>query len=159
LIGWEKEKNMDTAAHPTRAKVLRLLEWAFAIFGAVVCLVVVLLFASLQPDQLWPLPGIYFIEVALLGVLVAASRAMDALPGSAAWGAVPWVGAGVLMSFVILGGFSIGPFLFPAMLAFWLAGVFADLRQRRRLAGHLVLAILAALLQGALMLAILFLSQ
>ncbi|HEX7975977.1 MAG TPA: hypothetical protein VF498_16330 [Anaerolineales bacterium] len=149
---------MSAASSTTRQKVLRLLEWAFAVFGAAVCLAVVDLFALQQLDELWPLPGLYFIEIVLLGLLGVTSRLGDTNPASAAlWGAIPWGVGGALLSFVILGGFSIGPFLIPAMLAFWLAGAIADLRQGRSIAGHLGLAVMAALFQGALIFAVLFL--
>jgi len=150
---------MNATSNPNRQKVLRLLEWVLAYFGAAVCLAVVTLFANQQLDDLWPLPSLYFIEIALLGLLGVASRAGDTKPVGAAWGAVPWGVGGALLSFVILGGFSIGPFLVPAMLAFWLAGAAADLRQRRSLARHFGLAMISALLQGALMFAILLLSR
>ena len=150
---------MNITSTPTRQKVLRLFEWVCTVFGAAVCLVVVISFASQQPDNLWLLPGLYFIEIALLGLLGVASRAMDTNPASAVWGAIPWGVGGALLSFVILGGFSIGPFLFPAMLTFWLAGTAADLRQKRGFAGHFGLALIAALLQGALILTILLLSR
>ena len=73
---------MNISSTPTRQKVLRLLEWVCSVFGAAVCLGVVLLFASQQPDNLWPLPGFYFIEIALFGLLGVASRGMDTNPAS-----------------------------------------------------------------------------
>jgi hypothetical protein len=150
---------MNATSTPTRQKVLRLLEWVFAVFGAAACLAVVAVFANQQLDDLWPTPGLYFIEIVLLGLLVVASRVGDKNPAGAAWGAVPWGVGGVLLPFVILGGFSIGPFLFPSMLAFWLAGVAADLRQRRSLAEHFGLAMSAVLLQGVLVFVVLMLTR
>lgn len=141
-------------------KGLRLLEWVLTVLAMGVCLAVVFLFASQQLDELWPLPGLYFIEIILLGLLGVASRIGDtSSAGAAFWGAVPWVVAGALLPFVILGIFSIGLFIFPAMLAFGLAGAAADLRQKRATAGHLGLAVLIALLQGALMAAVLLLYR
>ena len=150
---------MNQVTTSTRQKVLRLLEWVFAVLGTAVCEVAVIFFASQQLDALWPAPGFYFIEIVLFGVLVVVNLIKDTnLPG-AIWGAIPWVAGGVLLAFVILAGFTIGPLLFPAMLAFWLAGAAADLRQRRGLARHFGLAVIAALFQGALIFAILFLSR
>ncbi len=150
---------MNSISTTTRQKVLRLLEWIFAGLGAAVCLAVIVLFASQQLDDLWPTPGLYFIEIGLLGLLGVASRWEDRNAAAAAWGAVPWGVGGMLLLFVILGFLSIGPFLLPAMLAFYLAGITADLRRRRGLSGHIGVAMSAVLLQGILIFAVLMLTR
>jgi hypothetical protein len=126
------------------------LAWLLTIFGAGVCLLVAVGFGGQQKDSLWPFPGLYLLEIILVGAAVVASLTLNQGMAVAFWNAVPWVAGGILLAFVVLGGFSIGPYLLPAMLAFLLVGVIVDLRGRRRIAMHLGLAMIATLLQGGL---------
>jgi hypothetical protein len=124
-------------------------EWLAALVGAVNCIFVPLAFAQNQ-GRLFPLPGLYFVEIALLGVLVlvfvAARTGLEAR-----WLALPWIAAGIVLAFVILGGFSIGPYLIPAFLAFVVTGVLVDIQTGRAMAKHLGILVVAAVAQGALM--------
>ncbi len=55
---------------------LRLVEWAGALTGAVVCIGVVLVFATQQASAggpLWPIPGLYFGELIILALVALAS--------------------------------------------------------------------------------------
>ena len=133
----------------------KFIEWFMALLGASDCLGVAILFASQQPDSLWPAPGVYLIEVASLGIIGLICHSLD-LPGKQPyWGVVPWAVAGALLAFVILGGFSIGPYLIPATLGFWAAGAISDYRHHRRVANHIILSLLVMVLQGAMILALL----
>lgn len=137
---------MTNSAPTTGAK--RLFEWIAAVIGAITCAAVPLLFVTNQ-QPLFPLPGLYFIEIMLLGLLVLVATA--ARPSR--WGStMPWIAAGILLAFVILGGFSIGPPLFPAMVAFVVVGVLADWQTGGKIALHLVLFLSAAVIQAMLML-------
>lgn len=129
---------------------LRLMEWLAAVTGAIICVVVPLLFAQRQGWD-FPFPGLYFIEIALCGVLVMTYVALRLrlLP---AWGIVPWTAAGIILAFVILGGFSIGPFLIPALIGFLAGGVLGDLQSGTPLAQRLGIFLVAAVVQGASML-------
>jgi hypothetical protein len=99
---------------------------------------------------LFPLPGLYFIEIALLGVLVLLYVA--ARPGlKVRWPAVPWAAAGILLAFVIIAGFSIGPALIPAVAAFVVAGLLGDWQTGESLARHAGVFLVAAVAQGAVM--------
>jgi len=131
-----------------------ILAWILAIFGATVCLLVAVGFGAQQADNLWPLPGVYLVEVIVLGLAVVASLVLTKGINLAIRAATPWLAGGILLAFVILGGFSIGPYLFPALLAFWLVGVIVDLPRPRKIALHLGLALLLALLQGGIMLVV-----
>lgn len=128
---------------------LRLVEWAAATVGAVNCVLVSVAFV--QPNQpMFPLPGLYLIEVALLGLIVIAFVA--ARPRlDTRWNAVPWVASGLLLTFVILGGFSIGFFLIPALIAFAVTGLMVDLQSAGFNARHLGFFLVAAVAQGAVM--------
>ena len=143
---------MNAFSHQLRERVFRILEGGFAVIGAVICLVVVASFTGQPQSPMWLLPGLYFIEIVVLAILGAASRIVIPLRNMAAWRVIPWIVTGVLFAFVILGALTIGIFLFPAMLAFLLSGIFADSPQIGKASGHFVLAVLFALIQGGLML-------
>jgi hypothetical protein len=143
------------AGPSTGINLKRIIEWAAAITGAVNCAAVPLLFAPTQP-QLFPLPGLYLLEIALLGLAVLVATA--ARPAS--WAKpVPWIAAGILLAFVILGGFSIGPFLIPALLLFVLAGLLADWQTGGVTGRHIGLFFIAAVVQAVLMGLLLMVAQ
>jgi hypothetical protein len=142
---------MNASSHQVREKAFRFLESGFAVIGAVICLVVVASFTAQPQSAMWLLPGLYFIEIVVLAILGAASRIVISLRNVAAWRVIPWIVTGVLFAFVILGAMTIGIFLFPAMLAFLLSGIFADSPQIGKASGHFGLAVLSALIQGGLM--------
>lgn len=132
---------------PEKINVKRLLEWIAALIGAVNCIIVPgAFFQSGQTD--FPFPFLYFVEIALLGVLVIGFVAARPRLGTR-WNALPWVAAGILLAFVILGGFSIGLFLIPAFLAFTITGFLVDLQTGGSMARHFGLLLVAAVAQGA----------
>ncbi len=141
---------MDDSIHQRRQKVFRLLDWLFATIGAFICILVVGGFSASQFPDLWPLPGLYFIELVLLAVLGGISRTASNWVSHPISASVPWIVAGILLSFVILGGLSIGPFLFPAMLAFLISGILADRQQAQKIPMHAGIAIVSALVQSGL---------
>lgn len=130
-----------------KVDIRRLFEWIAALIGAVNCLFVSIVFW--QGD--FPAPALYLIEIALLGLFVVAFVAARARL-STRWNALPWVAAGILLAFVILGGFSIGFFLIPAFLAFAIVGVLADTMDHRAMARHFGFLLVAAVAHAAVML-------
>lgn len=128
--------------------VARLFEWIAALIGVMNCILVPLAFAGSQ-EKLFPLPGLYFIELALVGVLVLAFVAWRP-KSDGRWSALPWLAAGIILAFVILGGFSIGFYLIPALIAFLIVGVLAT-RPTGAVARHFGWVLLAAVVQGAAM--------
>lgn len=129
-------------------RVAHLLEWVAALVGVVNCILVPLAFARSQ-EKLFPLPGLYFIEIALVGLSVLAFVALR--PGlGPRWLILPWVAAGIILAFVMLGGFSIGFYLIPALTAFTAVG-FISTRLTGLMATHFSLLLVAAVLQGAVM--------
>ena len=144
---------MENANGENKEKLSRIIEQVCVVIGAVVCLAVGSVFSGYQAGELWPLPGAYFLELSLLAIMSAASRLVKATEGKDLWIALPWIAAGVLLPFVILGGFSIGPFLSPALLAFLLAGTLTDRRLGKDMSGHISLAVMAALVQAAVIIA------
>ncbi len=143
---------MKTLDLPVSFWISYVSEIILASFGLAVCIWATVTFALRQVNELWPLPGLYFLEIILFAAAALASRVLDIGAVHSDYGLNTWLAGGILVAFVILGGFSIGPYLFPAMLAFWLGGAIGDIRQRRRILKHLSLALLAGILQAGLML-------
>lgn len=134
--------------------IRRMLEWIAVLIGAANCIVVSVAFW--QGD--FPFPALYLIQIALLGLLVTVFVA-ERRRLSTRWNAFPWLVAGILLAFVILGGYSIGPFLIPAFLAFTIVGLllrcanpWVNKQARRPI-------FVAAVAQGALMVLMLSISS
>jgi hypothetical protein len=132
--------------------VRRIIQWVLAAVGAGICIGVAAVFWRSQSDHLWPIPGLYLIEVAALGVAGFVSLTARAKPGSG-WRIVPWIVAGMLLAFVILGAWTIGQPLFPAMLAFLIAAILAGL-QSKSLIRYLSVFLMAGIIQAGVMLAV-----
>lgn len=131
-------------------RALRFIEWLAAIVGASIYVAVPLLFA--QPGgRDFPLPGLYFVEIALTGVLVLGYAAFRPRLAKG-WGVAPWVAGGIILAFVVLGGFSIGPYLLPALLAFLVVGLLADVQAGTLAARQLLPLLVATVVQGVIML-------
>ena len=137
--------------------IARVLEWILGVIGAMNCVAVPIL---VVPDQreLFPLPDLYFIEIASLGMLSIAAVVIQT-DDYTRWTVAPWISAGVLATFVILGGFSIGFFLIPAAIAFLLTGILMDWRFGGDIGRHAGLAAVSAVVQAALMLSAILLGQ
>ncbi len=127
--------------------IWRTLEWIAAIIGAATCVLAPLLFiGSVQRGELFP--ALYFIEIGVVGVLVLYYVAARSRLG-ARWAAVPWIASGIILVFVILAGFTIGPALIPALLAFLAVGVLAGRQSGGIEATHVVYGFAAAVAQAA----------
>ncbi len=126
------------------------LERFLAILGTAICLIVTILIwrsvSALQP--MWPLPGLYFIEMAALSLV----SALAFILGYRRRGLIAWGAAGIFSAFSILGALSVGFFYLPVAVIFGLLAILSDLRQKQPIAAHFGLAALAALAQAALML-------
>ncbi len=117
---------------------------ALGFLGAVNVFVVPIVFAFGQ-DPLFPLPGLYFIEIALVGLVAAYSIFRRT------WPLVPWLASGILLAFVVLGAWTIGFFLIPAVFAFSVAGYLSDGKPAGTLVRFAGSGILAALVQAFVM--------
>lgn len=130
-------------------RLIRAGEWLSALVGAANCILVPAIFAQ-SPSALFPFPGLYFVQIVLIGLGVLAFVA--ARPNmKPRWVALPWTAAGVILAFVVLGGFSIGPYLIPAFLAFVATGVLVDLQTGGSMGRHLGYLLVAAVAQAGLM--------
>lgn len=142
----------------------RSIEILLGFSGAITCLVVSISFAASELSlydgdigRLLPIPGFYFIELAIIGLLGFFSTAFPSLASSILWRGMPWICAGILMAFVILGAWSIGFLLIPGMLAFLFTGFLLDRRNKGNVALHFILFISAGLGQSTIVLMLLFL--
>lgn len=133
-----------TTTHPA--------ERILAILGALACLgITIPIWLSVAANQsMWPLPGLYFIEIVAVSIL----SALAVVRGLGRAGLASWVAAGILAAFSILGALSVGFFYLPAAIIFGLLALYSDVRQKRPILAHLGLGALAALAQAALMLAL-----
>lgn len=125
------------------------LERFLAIVGVVICLIISLRVWQVVGDQqpMWPLPGLYLIEMVVLSVVATVGIARDVSRG----GAVTWAVVGVLCAFVVIGAWSIGLLFLPVALIFAGAAILSDREQRRSSVKHAEIAIAAGLMQAVLM--------
>ena len=137
------EKN--TSESQPQVKNRRSLEWVFSILGALNCIVVAVVFAISQLPQssgvlldIWPFPLIYFIEITIIGILPVIVVSILRTSSKSAWSALPWICSGILVAFVILGAWTIGFFLIPAMLLFLFVGIFVDRRTKGEIPLHII---------------------
>ena len=140
-------------------RYFHILEWIGAVLSATVCLLVSIIFALSQPpipgseldfSNLWPLPGLYFLEIILVGMLGLVACAMNRPAGISSWNNIPWIGAGILLAFVALGVATIGLFLIPAFAGLLAQGILQDWRKGDRFSRHAIYFAGSALLQATL---------
>jgi hypothetical protein len=126
------------------------LERILAIVGAVACLIISIYLGrfikSHQP--LWPLPGLYLVEVA--GVSLVAM--VNIIQGNTLGRWVTWGVVGVLSAFVVMGSLSIGFCFLPIVIIFTITAISLDRRQWQRTVIHLDICVIAGLAQTVLML-------
>jgi hypothetical protein len=126
------------------------LERLTAGLAALACMITSLAaWRSISPRQeMWPLPGLYFIELPLVTLIVAAAFAAQASSRSI----LAWVGLGIVAAFSILGVFSVGMAYVPVALLLGIAAISLDLREARPLGMHVGICLVAAIAQTSLML-------
>lgn len=129
--------------------VVRPIERILALLnGVAIVFITVLIWRSVAAYQpIWPFPAGYFIELVVVGVLVALAFSIGATFRSVA----AWAAAGVFAAFVVLGAFSVGfAYLIPALLFLALAIVTVASHPRKILA-HVGIFLAAAAAQIAIM--------
>ena len=127
------------------------LERFMAILGAVVCLIVTILFwLGLSAYQsMWPLPALYFIEMVVLSII----SAFIFVRGNPRDQFITWGTAGVISAFSILGALSVGFFYLPVALIFAVISVTSAVRNKQHITAHLGVFLIAGIAQVALMFA------
>ena len=132
-------------------KTTHPLERTLAIAGTVICLfITALLWGSISLNQgMWPLPGLYFIEMAALSVVCAFLAFMDVHPGRQL---IIWAAVGIFIGFSILGALSVGFFYLPVAIIFGVLAVLFDVRNKQKIALHLGVCLIAGIVQVLLIL-------
>jgi len=136
---------------------LRSLEWVLSVLGAINCILITILFSISQiqlPDgnlsDIWPLPAIYFLEIIILGIMCVIAVAKNQDHPQSFWSGIPWICSGILFAFVILGAWTIGFYLIPAMVLFLIVGIMADRRINGDYALHTIYFVSGGIAQSIL---------
>ena len=136
----------------------RAIEWVLAAVGASICVGAALVVWRSQSYNVWPFPALYFIEIIALGI-VGFVGLITRAEGVVCLDSVPWGVAGALLAFVILGAWTIGPLLLPAMLAFLIAAIVADMGPNPRWIRHLRIFMIVGVSQASLMFVVILLRS
>jgi len=141
------------SSKPSGTKTTHPLERILAIVGATICLVVtVILWASIGALQsMWPLPGLYFLEMAVLSVVCVLLVFFN---GDLRGRLLLWGAVGIFIGFSILGAWSVGFIYLPVAIIFSVIAIRSDLRNKRHIAVHIGVCLIAGIVQVALMLAV-----
>ena len=140
--------NPETSATKTPHPVERIL----AIAGLIACLVVTaILWLGISAQQpMWPLPGLYFIEMAVLSMVCALLAFGN---GNSRGQFILWGAVGIFIAFSILGAMSVGFFYLPVAIIFGAIAILSDIRKRQPIAVHFGVCLIAGMVQVVLMLA------
>jgi hypothetical protein len=128
------------------------LEQILANLGAVFCLAItILVWRAVSAYQgMWPVPGLYFIEI----VAICACAAGWLLSERAASRAVLWISAGIVLAFSLLAALSVGLYYFPVAVLLVIAALVADMRAGKSMLVHVGLFFAAGIIQAAVILAV-----
>jgi hypothetical protein len=126
------------------------LEKFLAVLAAIICLAFTgIIWWSISAHQaMWPLPGLYFLELVALSML----SIVVFVYGRGRIRVIPWIAAGVFLTFAILGALSVGPFYLPVALIYAGISITSDIRNKQPILAHMGISLAAALVQAALML-------
>jgi len=127
------------------------LERILAILAAVVCLTITLVFwFTISPYQgMWPLPGLYFVEMVSLSFI----STFIFVRGDPRGSLMTWVAAGVISAFSFLGALSVGCFYLPVALMFSVISLTWDVRNKQNRPARLGIFLIAGIAQLTLMVA------
>jgi hypothetical protein len=148
---------------PIFSRKSSFLAWILAILAGVNCILVVSLFTSYETSYfaesilvLWPFPLVYFLEITAVGVLGVVAVYNLQVKNKSVWSAVPWICSGILLAFVILGSWTIGFFLLPAMVIYLVIGIISDKQIQGDIPRHLIYFVAAGIAQALIVFLTLF---
>ncbi len=98
-------------------------------------------------------------EVAALGVLSCLCIILDKASASTFFGKSSWAMAGMLSALAFLGGFSIGLMLLPAPVCMVAASALADLRRSRPAEPGIITALVAGVVQAAIVIVVMIVQR
>lgn len=98
---------------------------------------------------MWPLPGLYFIEMVALSVVSAVAF----VGGDPRGKLITWGAVGIFSAFSIVGAWSVGFFYLPVAFIFGVIAITSDVRNKQQIAAHVGICIIAGIAQAVLMFA------
>ncbi len=104
--------------------------------------------AASFPPSIWPMPGLILLEWGLLGVSGLASTALAVWKPASKWLLALWAITGGFVPMVIIGAFSIGPYVFIGYVFFLAACLLLTFRHKPgwlKCAGWFMLGLIANL--------------
>jgi hypothetical protein len=146
-----EDQPVPSTSSGRNSKLIRIILSMIALIN---CALVVFQFASFETSGftervsvLWPFPLIYFVEILVIGLAVLLISFIINEDSNLFWVAIPWICAGLLLAFVILGAWTIGFFLVPAMILFIIIGVLGDRESSGEIPLHIIYFVAAAIAQ------------
>ncbi len=141
---------MTTSTRKTPTQWIERLLAAAAVLICLVADVVTWQQISLQ-QPIWPLPGLYLVEIFLVSVIGAfdvylAGRADQRSP------VLAWIASGMVLGLALVSVWSIGLFYFPVWAALLAAGAISARRRHAPVLGLIALSLVAGLFQAGLIL-------
>jgi len=108
---------------PSQGTSTRIIEQFFAFVGAIICLIVSVRVLQVVGEQqaMWPLPGLYLLEMLVASGLAVFAVLGDEAKQSRLRPVLIWVAVGMLLAFTIMGAWSIGFLFAPVASLFALA--------------------------------------
>ncbi len=128
---------------------VRSLERILAVFAALACLfITIAIWRDVSARQvMWPLPGLYFVELPAVGFLAGFAF----FAGTAYTSRITWAAAGIYVAFGLLGAFSVGLCYAPIAIMFIMLAVLVMVRREEPFLQSLAYFLGAAVVQAALM--------
>ncbi len=124
------------------------IEQALAVLAAAATVFLTIgIWRSVSAQQsMWPLPGLYFVELPAVAIITAIAF----LNASRCSPLVAWAAAGIYLGFAILGAMTVGLFYAPISVTFILLAAIITVRQRQSLLRGVGAFLIAAVVQAAL---------
>lgn len=123
---------------------MRAAEWLAACAGTTISIAMAVFTAESQVEAfgpgvspreaLWPLPGLALLDWVALGLLGFVAVALSNIHQAWIWNKVTWAVCGALLVLMIVGAFSIGPYVMLAALCFGIAAALAWAREKPHIA-------------------------
>ncbi len=134
---------------PTKPPLVQLLEQILAVLAAFAALFLsVGLWRTISVQQgMWPLPGLYFIELPVVAIVAAFAF----MRGHVSSPIFAWAAAGINFAFAFVGAFSIGLFYLPIAIMFAMVAVLSTVRHERPFFQDMAAFLAAATAQMAFM--------
>ncbi len=142
---------------PERGSPADGLERTLVVTGGVVCVVAsaIAWSAVARQQPMWPLPGLYFLEMVVVSMLPIMETFREGPRPPSMRGSVAWAAVGVLVAFAVLGILSVGLLYAPAAGLIGTAAIVSNRRQGHNVFSHLGVGAAAAVIQASVMLALL----